>query len=103
MPDRPASPAPDRLVVTPSVVAEAGHRLTALTAALASVAPHFRGPQAAPPLGEATCTAAYASAHHQLARLVTATVGVGRELAGSLTTAAALYAALDGAGREPGR
>src|SRR3954470_14029202 len=96
MPDRPGPVPADPLAVHPSLLADAGHRLDALTRGLADVAPHYRGPQPTPPIGEAACAAAYAAAHHQLAGLVTAAVGAGRTLAGSVVAAATLYAVLDG-------
>ncbi len=95
LPDRIPAATADRLAVTPSLVADAGRRLAAMTDALAAVAPHYRGPQAAPALGEPACAAAYATAHHQLAGLVASAVGAGRSLAGSVATAATLYAVLD--------
>jgi hypothetical protein len=96
MPEPPGPATPDRLAVTPSLVAETGRRLRAMTDALAAVAPNYRGPQATPALGEPVCSTAYATAHHQLAGLVTQAVGAGRALAGSVATAATLYAVLDG-------
>jgi hypothetical protein len=91
---------PDRLAVDPELLADAGRRLRALTEALAQVAPHYRGPQQPPPLGDPTCAAAYATAHQQLAGLVTAAAAQAASLAATVSAAAVLYTVLDsGRGR----
>jgi hypothetical protein len=83
------------LAVSPAHLADAGRHLYALTAALAAVEPHFRGPQQPPPLGDPACMSAYATAHQQLGGLVHLASGQARQLAESMTAAADLYAALD--------
>jgi hypothetical protein len=88
-----------RLAVAPSMLVDAGHRLSALTGSLELTATHFREPRPGPPLGNSACAMAYLGAHQQLAGVVTLAVAQGRALAGSLTAAAALYEVLDGGGR----
>jgi hypothetical protein len=89
-----------RLVVAPSLLADTGRRLTALTESTsARLGAHAAGPRPSPVLGDASCTVAYANGQHQLAGLVTVAVAQSRALAHGLGAAAALYSALDtGAG-----
>lgn len=84
--------------VSPDLIADAGRRLAALTGSLDVVASHYRGPRAAPPLGDPRCAAAYATAAHEIGGLVTAVAARGRALAGATSGAAVLYAVLDGGG-----
>jgi hypothetical protein len=93
-PGPPDSPA--HLAVSPDQLADTSRSLSALTAAVAAVEPHFRGPQQPPALGDPACMSAYAAAHQQLGGLVHAASRQARQLAESLSAAAALYAALDG-------
>lgn len=90
------------IAVSPDLVADAGRRLSALTGSLDTVASHYRGPRAAPPLGDPRCTASYATAAHQIGGLVTAVAAQGRALAGATSAAAVLYATLDGGGSRHG-
>lgn len=94
-------PAPDpaRLVVAPSLLDETGRRLSAFDGATASrLAAHAAGPRPEPALGDPACIAAYGTAQHQFAGLVTLAVAQARALAGGLTAAAAVYSVLDNAG-----
>ncbi|HSP38362.1 MAG TPA: hypothetical protein VLR26_11470 [Frankiaceae bacterium] len=93
-------PDPSRLVVTPSLIADAGRQLSAFAGTLDRTAGHFGGPRPAPPLGDAGCTMAYLRAHHELAGLVTTAVVQGRSFAAALGDAAVLYEALDGDPRQ---
>jgi hypothetical protein len=83
------------LSVDPHRVVDEGHRLAAAMETLTRLTPSYRGPQQPPPLGDPGCTAAYATAHQQLAGLVTTAVDQGRLLAAQVGRAARQYATLD--------
>ncbi len=103
MPAAPTSAAPIRLAVAPSLLDDTGRRLVVSTAATSTrLASHAAGPRPTPAIGDPACTAAYASAQHQLAGLITAAVAQARALAGGLTVAAALYRVLDTGGDDVG-
>jgi hypothetical protein len=86
---------PKSLAVSPRLVEAAGERLRLSAEAPGGVAPHYRGPQQSPPIGDARCTAAYETAHQSLGGVVTAAVNANQELSAALQTAGIVYATLD--------